>query len=48
MALAGDARFGKSLLELNVVNIVLSGQGAVVGLGFAWSQRLKTKAQGNG
>ena len=47
-ALAGDERFGKSLLELNVVNTVPSGQGAVVGPCLAWPQRLKTDAQGHG
>ena len=46
-ALAGDARIGKSRLEHNVVSIVPSGHGAVVGPGLAWPQRLKTSAQGH-
>jgi len=47
-ALAGDARFGKSLPEIDVIDSVLSGQGAVIGPGLAGSQCSKTRAQGHG
>jgi hypothetical protein len=47
-ALAGDARFGMSLPEIDVIGIELSGHGARIGPGVAGSHRSKTSAWGHG